>query len=114
MSGPLRLDSALDLLEAMQPSQVAGRVTELTGLVLRATAPGAKVGELVTVHRADGARALQAEVVGFRGGGGVLPPLGAASGVGPDSIVRPTGRAFAIRCGPALLGRVLDGLGEPI
>src|SRR5262249_32844931 len=37
-----------------------------------------------------------------------------AAGVGPDSVVRPTGRPFSIRCGPSLLGRVIDGLGDPI
>ena len=119
MSRPLSdfgLDGALSIVEGMQPTQVAGRVTELTGLVLRATAPGAKIGELVTVERARGdrGRTLSAEVVGFRGEEVVLLPLGDAAGVGPDSVVRPTGRPFSVRCGPALLGRVLDGLGEPI
>jgi flagellum-specific ATP synthase len=44
----------------------------------------------------------------------ILLPLGTADGVGPDSVVRPTGRPFSIRCGPSLLGRVIDGLGDPI
>jgi type III secretion protein N (ATPase) len=44
----------------------------------------------------------------------VLLPLGGAEGIGPDSVVRPTGRPFSIRCGPSLLGRVVDALGEPI
>ena len=123
MARGLDLDRALDIVDGVSPSQVAGRVTELTGLVLRATAPGAKVGELVVVDRAavarsdgsrDRARPLVAEVVGFRGEEVVLLPLGDASGVGPDSVVRPTGKPFSIRCGPALLGRVLDGMGEPI
>src|SRR5262249_33730854 len=93
--------------------RVAGRVTELVGLVLRATAPGARTGELVIVERARGDE-LRAEVVGFHGEQVILLPLGSAAGVGPDSVVRPTGRPFSIRCGPSLLGRVLDGLGEPI
>src|SRR5204863_9656555 len=94
-------------------AEVAGRVTELIGLVVRATAPGARVGELVIIERTRGGRLL-AEVVGFQGEEVVLLPLGNADGIGPDSVVRPTGRPFAIRCGPSLLGRVIDGLGEPI
>lgn len=124
--GGADLERALALVEGAQVAQVAGRVTELTGLVLRATAPGAKVGELVVIDRQAGRagqsgaaagareRPLQAEVVGFRGDEVVLLPLGDASGLGPDSVVRPTGRSFSIACGPALLGRVLDGTGEPI
>ena len=44
----------------------------------------------------------------------MLMPLGEASGIGPDSEVLATGRPLSIRCGEGLLGRVLDGLGQPI
>ncbi len=109
----LSLDDALKVLDRTRGAEVAGRVTELIGLVIRATAPGARVGELVIIERARGGQLL-AEVVGFQGDEVVLLPLGNADGVGPDSVVRPTGRPFAIRCGEGLLGRVIDGLGEPI
>jgi type III secretion protein N (ATPase) len=119
---PLGLDDALQVLTRTVPQRIAGRVTELTGLVLRATAPGARVGELVEIERhadgkggqREGDAALLAEVVGFRGEEVVLLPLGSAHGIGPASIVRPLGRPFTIQVGPALLGRVLDAYGVPI
>ncbi len=114
---PLRLEDALGTLERLVPQRIAGRVTEMTGLVLRATAPGARVGELVEIerqHEPSSAPPLFAEVVGFRGEEVVLLPLGTAFGVGPNSIVRPLGRPFAISVGPPLLGRVVDAYGEPI
>ncbi|MCS6915158.1 MAG: FliI/YscN family ATPase [Myxococcota bacterium] len=112
---PLHLEEALSVVARTVPQEVAGRVTELTGLVLRATAPGARVGELVRIERVgQPERPLLAEVVGFRADEVVLLPLGPVAGVGPDSVVRPTGRPFCIRAGPPLLGRVLDGLGEPM
>ena len=112
----LELDEALSRVDGAPTWKVAGRVTEMTGLVMRATAPGARVGDLVLIERGDRTRStpLRAEVVGFRGDEVVLLPLGDPAGVGPDSVVRPTGRPFMIRCGPSLLGRVLDGTGEPI
>ena len=109
----LSLDEALRVLDRTRGVAVSGRVTELIGLVVRATAPGARVGELVIIERERGAQLL-AEVVGFQGEEVVLLPLGHADGIGPDSVVRPTGRPFSIRCGPSLLGRVIDGMGEPI
>jgi ATP synthase in type III secretion protein N len=112
-SSKIRLESALAIVEGVTAPRVAGRVTELVGLVLRATAPGARAGELVIVERTRG-NPLRAEVVGFHGEQVILLPLGTADGVGPDSVVRPTGRPFSIRCGPSLLGRVIDGLGDPI
>jgi type III secretion protein N (ATPase) len=92
-------------------------VTEVTGLVLRATAPSIRVGELVWIDSPGLGVApprLMAEVVGFRGDEAVLLPLGDLAGVGPDSLVTPTGRPFAITVSAKLLGRVLDGLGRPI
>jgi len=114
----MNLEAALSLVDSVTAPRVAGKVTQLTGLVLRATAPGARVGELVLIERAgrgaDRGDLVRAEVVGFDGEEVVLLPLGSADGIGPDSVVRPTGRPFSIRCGPQLLGRVIDALGEPI
>jgi type III secretion protein N (ATPase) len=109
----LDLERALSVVAGAQTAQVAGRVAELTGLVVRATAPGARVGELVVIDRAQG-EPLLAEVVGFAGDEVVLLPLGATDGVGPDSTVHPTGKPLAVRCGDALLGRVIDALGAPL
>jgi ATP synthase in type III secretion protein N len=107
------LGEALRALDEVNPLRLAGRVTEVTGLVVRATIPGVRVGELVYLDLAGGQR-VQAEVVGFRGDEVVLMPLGELGGIGPDAVVSPTGRPFSIRVGQGLLGRVLGGLGHPI
>ena len=87
--------------------------------MVRATVPGVRIGELVTLHtgldgEAPGESRLQAEVVGFRGEEVVLMPLGPLTGMGPDAVATPTGRCLAVAVGDGLLGRVLDGLGQPI
>lgn len=93
-------------------TRVRGRVTELTGLIIKAAVPGVRIGELVEIVNPD--RSIQAEVVGFRDKEVMLMPFGFPEGVGPDSEVVPSGRPFEIRCGPAVLGHVLNGLGQPI
>jgi type III secretion protein N (ATPase) len=103
----------LQALDTASPLQVRGRVTELVGLVVKASIPGVRVGDLVHIlshHTAP----VRAEVIGFRGDEALLMPLGPLTGAGPDSEVEATGRPFEVRCGDALLGRVLSGLGEPI
>jgi len=106
------LGQALARLDAVNPMRVTGRVTEVTGLVVRATLPGIHVGELVWID--GGGMRVRAEVVGFRDDEVVLMPRGDATGIGPDAMVSPTGRPLSVRAGASLLGRVLGGLGEPI
>ncbi len=116
------LGKAFARLEAATPRRESGRVTEVTGLVIRASVPGVRVGEVVNIasgdatagRRGDPPPPLRAEVVGFRGDEIVLMPLGEAAGIGPDSLVTPTSRPFSIGVSDHLLGRVLDGLGQPI
>ncbi len=93
--------------------QTAGKVDEVVGLVVRATLSGVSLGEVVKIDR-RGREPLAAEVVGFRGEQAVLLPLGDLAGVAPAGAVWRTGDALAIRCGDDLLGRVLDGTGQPI
>lgn len=90
-----------------------GRVTELTGLIIRASVPGVRVGEVVEVQGASRAR-VKAEVVGFQGDEVMLMPLGELVGIGPTSEVVPTGRPLSIKVGDGILGRLLNGIGEPI
>jgi type III secretion protein N (ATPase) len=106
----LDLGQALARLESAAPRRESGRVTEVTGLVIRASVPGVRVGEIVTLEGSG----LAAEVVGFRGDEAVLMPLGEATGIGPDSLVTATGRPLSVSVSDGVLGRVLDGLGRPI
>jgi type III secretion protein N (ATPase) len=118
----VEISEALDALDQVNPLRVAGRVAEVTGLVVRAAIPSVRVGEMVTIDvdempgvvMGHSATRLQAEVVGFRGDEVVLMPLGPVAGIGPDSVVSPSGRSLTIRVGEGLLGRVVNGLGEPM
>lgn len=100
------------LLKEASLVRVRGRVTELTGLVIKASVPNVRVGEVVYIRSRNGR--VKAEVVGFQGDEVMLMPLGELSGIGPDSEVIPTGNPLTIKCGEQLLGRVLGGTGEPI
>lgn len=103
--------SAVDWISSVE---VRGRVTELIGLLIRAAVPGARVGELCLIHSPHRAKVLRAEVVGFRGSEVILMPLGDVSDVAMGAEVVPTGTSLTIRVGEDLLGRVIDGLGEPL
>jgi len=88
-----------------------GRVRAVTGLSVRLSLPGARVGDIVVLRRRG--QALSAEIVGFDQGEAVAIPLGELTGVGVDDPVESTGAPLEVATGSALLGRVLDGLGRP-
>ncbi len=92
--------------------KVKGRVTELVGLVAKAVIPNVKVGELCYIDAAGGR--IKAEVVGFKENEVLLMPLGNLEGIAPGSEVTSTGDCLKVPVGRQLLGRVLDGLGEPL
>jgi type III secretion protein N (ATPase) len=104
-----RLDfaAARERVRAAVPRRATGRVVEVTGLVLRAVVPGARIGELVRLGPD-----LDGEIVGFRDEEAVVMPLGELGGVGPDTEVEPLHQLPSVPCGEALLGHVLDGLGR--
>ena len=109
----LDLNEYIEAVDWLSPVEVRGRVTELVGLLIRASVPGARGGELCLISSPHRARELRAEVVGFRGSEVILMPLGDIHDVAMGAEVVSTGASLKVRVGEKLLGRVLDGLGEP-
>lgn len=110
----LNLASYIEAIDWLSPVEIRGRVTEVVGLLIRARVPGTRVGELCLIHSPHRARELRAEVVGFRGGEAILMPLGDIHDIGMGAEVISTGTSLRVRVGDGLLGRVLDGLGDPM
>lgn len=94
--------------------RVKGKVTELTGLIVKAVVPNVRVGELCFIHIANQDKKIKAEVVGFKDNNVLLMPLGDLEGIGPGCDVLPTGDCLRVPVGYQLLGRILDGLGDPV
>ncbi|MDB5049204.1 MAG: flagellar protein export ATPase FliI [Fibrobacteres bacterium] len=92
---------------------IRAKIVQVIGLVLESTGLSASLGEICAVY--DGLKQVgQAEVVGFRRKTTLLMALGQLHGLKPGMEVMATGQVFSVRVGPQLLGRVLNGLGEPI
>jgi type III secretion protein N (ATPase) len=105
-------DKLMSHLEEVELTTMHGRITEVVGMLIRAVVPQVKMGEVCLIKR-DG-EPLAAEVVGFTKDEVILSPLGDMLGIGPSSEVVPLRMPMHIKVGPQLLGRVLNGLGQPI
>lgn len=106
-------ETLISRLEEVQLTTMMGRITEVVGMLIKAIVPQVRIGEVCLVKR-EGMPPLLTEVVGFTQDQVYLSPLGEMTGVGPSCEVIPTRLPLHIKVGPELLGRVLNGLGEPL
>ncbi len=105
------------LQEALKSSvsvEVRGQVKEVVGTIIRAVVPGVSIGEICLLRNPWSELQLYAEVVGFSNEAAILTPLGEMHGVSTATEVIPSGTTHSVAVGPELMGRVLDGLGNPI
>ncbi|MGL5066949.1 MAG: flagellar protein export ATPase FliI [Sarcina sp.] len=89
-----------------------GKVSKLIGLTIEVEGIRAAIGELCTIYT-DGGNEIKAEVVGFREKELLLMPIGELQGIAPGCKVIPEGKPLSVRCSDDLLGKILDGVGEP-
>ena len=107
-----KFNTAIDMCKSMK---MIGKVVQIIGLVIECNGPNVSMGELCYVHsHFEGVEPLPAEVVGFREGYVLLMPLGETKGIGPGCQVVSAQKVLQVKVGPELLGRVIDGLGNPI
>jgi flagellum-specific ATP synthase len=111
--GPAWLPEMLDTLGRIETVRSTGHVRELVGLLVVAQGPAAAVGDFCEIRTASGRR-VRSQVVGFREGRVLLMPLEETGGLqaGDPVVARP--EAATVDVGPQLLGRVLDGFGQPM
>ena len=102
------------LLEQANPIRIHGKVTEIIGLVVEGNGPAVSIGELCGIFPAGSAKPITAEVVGFKKGKVLLMPLRTLQGLSPGCKIVSLGRKAGVNVGKSLLGRVIDGLGNPI
>ena len=102
------------LLNSSNPIKANGTVTKVVGLVAEAHGINPKLGSVCDIHPRGNKRGIKAEVSGFRDGRILLMPLQETRGLGPGSRVVARDRKSLIGVGKGLLGRVIDGLGNPI
>ncbi|MFZ0392045.1 MAG: flagellar protein export ATPase FliI [Calditrichia bacterium] len=110
----LQVEHLLQRLHRIEPLKVYGRVSEVVGLLIESQGPRSAIGDVCRIIPPGTSRSYLAEVVGFRGERVLSMALGDMQGIAPGSDIVATGEQLSIEVGDQLLGRVLDGLGNPI
>ena len=103
-----------EAVHAVNTRPVKGRVKRIIGNLVHAMVPDARLGEVCALRDIHSDVTSYAEIVGFDDTVAMLSPLGQLQGLSTSTEVSTTGRFLDVPVGNALLGRVLDGFGNPL
>ncbi|HTS18843.1 MAG TPA: FliI/YscN family ATPase [Verrucomicrobiae bacterium] len=109
-----RFSRVIERTRTARAVESRGRVVQLIGLVIESEGPAASIGEVVRIRSSRQDDVTYAEVVGFRNHHLLLMPLGETHGIHVGSEVIATGAPLQVAVSSALMGRVIDGLGNPL
>ncbi|WP_448875062.1 FliI/YscN family ATPase [Desulfobulbus propionicus] len=101
-------------IPSFSPIRVYGKVHRIVGLVVEGTCPRSSIGSLCDIAPLQEGTSVPAEIVGYANNRALLMPLGELRGLGPGSLIRVRKEQATISVGKGLLGRVLDGMGQPL
>ncbi len=91
-----------------------GKVSKVVGLTIESIGPSAKLGDICHIFLSNSRdKYVSAEVVGFADMKLILMPFEAVEGVGIGCAVENTGHPLSVPVGEALLGHIVDGIGNP-
>src|SRR5579872_1631235 len=100
-------------LPQIDPLPWCGEVTATVGLLIESQGPAVAIGDFCEIFTADGGR-IRTQVIGFRNGRVLAMPLDEPDGLQLGSRVIARSQDAQLAVGPGLLGRVLDGFGQPM
>src|SRR5436190_17165504 len=107
------LAAQLDTVDAAMPFALSGQVQAISGMTIEAVDLTLPLGSLCRISSFAG-RTCTAEVIGFRQERTLLMPLSSPAGVSRGDRIENIASAPRIWCSEQLLGRVLNGFGEPM
>jgi len=110
----LNFEKYINTLDGVQLTRDIGKINRVVGFLMEGYLPGAWLGSVCEVFPSSGASSFLAEVVGFKDKSVLLMPLGEITGVGLGAKIILVRQKATVQVGDALLGRVLNGLGEPL
>jgi flagellum-specific ATP synthase len=109
----LSLEQYIKDLDELDLLPWTGRVTATVGLLIESSGPAVAIGDFCEIATGPG-RNIRTQVIGFRNGRVLAMPLDEPEGLQLGSPVIARVQEARLAVGPGLLGRVLDGFGQPM
>ena len=114
MDNGIDFNKYYESLDRLSPVISTGRVSTIVGFVIESKGPISKLGNICDIYTGDGRKKIMSEVMGFRGNNVLLMPIEDIRGLSQGSMVVNREENPLVPVGEELLGRIVDGLGNPI
>ena len=104
-----------ETLKQKQIIEKSGKITQVVGMVIESEGPKAPIGEVCILKDKKGTEITRTEIVGFKENNKILSMiLGNTENISPGMEIVATGKPLTVNLGDGLLGRVIDGIGNPL
>lgn len=104
-----------EALADFEPRRSMGKIEKIIGMTVEASGPECNIGDVCRVYKKGSEKDfIFAEAVGFQSDKVLLMPYTDIEGIGPGSIVDNTGKQLMVKTGSALIGRIVDAIGNPL
>ncbi|CAM3418720.1 flagellar protein export ATPase FliI [Aeromicrobium ponti] len=111
----MKLEELIDQIEKIDSYKRFGSVKRVVGLMIESQGPESSVGDVCCIHIGKGrTRKIQAEVVGFKNESVILMPYTDVQDISPGCLVEASSKPLEVKIGTALIGQVIDSLGQPL
>ncbi len=114
MDNGIDFNKYYESLDRLSPVISTGKVSKIVGFVIESKGPISKLGNICDIYTGDGRKKIMSEVMGFRGNNVLLMPIEDIRGLSQGSMVVNREENPLVPVGEELLGRIVDGLGNPI
>lgn len=101
-------------IDHFSPFVLLGRVTQVTGTIIKAIVPKAGVGDICQLRNLGENKTINAEVIGFENNQVLLMPMGSLHGISSSTEVVLNNTKQTVQVGRHLRGRVINALGKPL
>ncbi len=102
-------------LKNFESRRSMGKIEKIIGMTVEASGPQCNIGDVCRVYKKGNSKDyIYAEAVGFQSDKVLLMPYTDIEGIGPGSIVDNTGKQLMVKTGNALVGRIVDAIGNPL
>lgn len=108
------LDKYMNVIQSIETLRHLGSVAEVNGRIIFSKGPDVKLGEICQIEHLEENTFMTAEVIGFRNDLVILSPYQNIEGIFPGSRVISTGQQPTVTVNHDVLGRVYNGLGQPL